>query len=152
MIHQPRTSPHMASLNVSTEHTNLLRSYPHVRATGYEPPRSYHHMLNTIHEPTRSWHNISRSKCSISAQTTHKTNQRQQQFPPGPAHTPLGEIVPNRLAVSTHRQAPTSCQRHYSLVNAWRSTSCRQAPLKAQLSHTKVIAWHDSVDRQAPYQ
>jgi len=47
VIHQPRTFPHVASLNVSTKHTNLPRSYPHVRVTRYEPPRSYHHMLNT---------------------------------------------------------------------------------------------------------
>jgi len=52
----PRTQ-HLT--NVSTEHTNLSRSYPHMRVTRYEPPRSYHHMITTIHEPTRSWHNIS---------------------------------------------------------------------------------------------
>jgi len=59
---------------------NLPRSYPHVRVSGYEPPRSYHHMLTTIHEPTRSWHNISRPKCSVSAQTTLKANKGQQHF------------------------------------------------------------------------
>ena len=30
---------------VSTEHTNLPRSYSHRRVIRYEPPRSYHHML-----------------------------------------------------------------------------------------------------------
>jgi len=29
---------------VSTDHTNLPRSYPHKRVNLYEPPRSYHHM------------------------------------------------------------------------------------------------------------
>jgi len=86
----PRTSPHVASLNVSTEHTNLPRSYPHVRVTRYEPPRSYHHMSNTIHEPTRSWHSISRSKCRSIAQSTHQTTKGQQHF---------------RLARPTRRQA-----------------------------------------------
>ncbi|QCD89300.1 hypothetical protein DEO72_LG4g244 [Vigna unguiculata] len=62
---QTHKQERVASLNVSTEHTNLPRPYPHVRVTGYEPPRSYHHMSSTIHEPTRSWHNISRSKQSI---------------------------------------------------------------------------------------
>ena len=42
-------------LCVSTEHTNLPRSYPHTRVAGYEPPRSYHHVFITSHEPTRSW-------------------------------------------------------------------------------------------------
>ncbi|QCD89140.1 hypothetical protein DEO72_LG4g78 [Vigna unguiculata] len=100
VIHQPRTSPHVASLNVSTEHTNLPRSYPHVRVTGYEPPRSYHHMLTTIHEPTRSWHSISQSKCSIIAQTTHQENKRQQHL---------------RLALPTRRQVKllkTACGIH----------------------------------------
>jgi len=58
----PRTW-HLSS--VSTEHTNLPRSYPHARVPGYEPPRSYHHMLSTIHEPTCSWHSISWPKYSI---------------------------------------------------------------------------------------
>jgi len=52
----PRTQ-HLST--VSTEHTNLPRSYPHRRVIEYEPPRSYHHMSITTHEPTRSWHNIS---------------------------------------------------------------------------------------------
>jgi len=137
---------------MSTEHTNLPRSYPHVRVTGYEPPRSYHHMLTTIHEPTRSWHNISRSKCSIIAQTTHKTKQRTIAFLLGLAYTPPGKIVPDRLAVSTHRQVPASFQSHYFSVTAWRSTPCRQAPLSAELSHVKPIARRLPVDRQAPYQ
>ncbi|QCE06949.1 hypothetical protein DEO72_LG9g1963 [Vigna unguiculata] len=33
--------------------------------------------------------------------------QRTTAFPPGPTHTPRGETVPDRLAVFTHRQAPT---------------------------------------------
>ena len=131
---------------------NLPRSYPHVRVTRYEPPRSYHHMSNTIHEPTRSWHNISRSKCRSIAQSTHQTTKGQQHFRLARPHIPPGETVPDRLAVSTHRQAPASSPRHCSLITAWRSTPCRQAPLKAQLSHTKAIAWRYSVDRQAPYQ
>ena len=77
-------------LDVSTEHTNLPRSYSYVRVTGYELSRSYHHMLTTIHEPTRSWHNISRSKCRSIAQTTHQANKGQQHF---------------RLARPTRRQA-----------------------------------------------
>jgi len=95
--------------NVSTKHTNLPRSYPHVRVIGYEPPRSYHHMLTTIHEPTRSWHSISRSKCSIIAQTTHKINQEQQHF---------------RLAQPTRRKAK-------SFQIAWRyqpTTSASDLP------------------------
>jgi len=60
----PRTQ-HLSS--VSTEHTNLPRSYPHTRVSEYEPPRSYHHVFTTIHEPTHSWHNISWSKYSITA-------------------------------------------------------------------------------------
>ena len=63
----PRTQ-HLS--NVGTEHTNLPCSYPHMRATGYEPPSSYHHMLTTIHEPTRSWHIISWSTFA-SMRTTH---------------------------------------------------------------------------------
>ncbi|QCD97288.1 hypothetical protein DEO72_LG6g1998 [Vigna unguiculata] len=57
-----RTSPLVVLLNgpprtqllssVSTEHTNLPRSYPHMRVIGYEPPCSYHHVFTTIHEPT----------------------------------------------------------------------------------------------------
>ncbi|QCE15055.1 hypothetical protein DEO72_LG11g2063 [Vigna unguiculata] len=31
---------------------------------------------------------------------------------PGPASTPPGEIVPDRLAVPAHRQAPVPFQRH----------------------------------------
>jgi len=104
----PRTW-HLSS--VSIEHTNLPRSYPHVRVTGYEPPRSYHHMLTTIYEPTRSWHNMSRSKCSIIAQTTHQTNKRQQHF---------------LLARPTRRQAEL-------LQTAWRYPliARRQRPPKA---------------------
>jgi len=39
----PRTQ-HLSTM--STEHTNLPRSYPHRRVIEYEPPRSYHHMLS----------------------------------------------------------------------------------------------------------
>ncbi|QCD79100.1 hypothetical protein DEO72_LG1g2739 [Vigna unguiculata] len=123
MIHQPRTSPHMASLTVSTEHTNLPRSYPHVRVTGYEPPRSYHHMSNTIHEPTRSWHNISRSKQNIivSERTTHTTRNLMHSRL---AHqlAPLGETGSDSLAVTARRQAPALSQRYYISITAWRST------------------------------
>jgi len=63
---------HLSS--VSTEHTNLPRSYPHTRVTGYEPSHSYHHVFTTIHEPTRSWHNISWSKfTSMRTNNTHQT-------------------------------------------------------------------------------
>ena len=64
----PRTQ-HLSTM--STEHTNLPRSYPHKRVIEYEPPRSYHHMLSTIHEPTRSWHNISWSMFHQSMPTIH---------------------------------------------------------------------------------
>ena len=40
---------------MSTEHTNVPRSYLHTRVIGYEPPRTYHHVFITNHEPTRSW-------------------------------------------------------------------------------------------------
>ena len=73
-------------------------------------------------------------------------------FPPGSAHTPLGETVPDRLAVSTHRQAPASSQTHCFPISAWRSTPCRQAPVQCRLTHIKVVAWRLSTDHQAPYQ
>ncbi|QCD83471.1 hypothetical protein DEO72_LG2g3817 [Vigna unguiculata] len=110
----------MASLNVSTEHTNLPRSYPHMRVTGYEPPRSYHHMLSTIHEPTRSWHSISRSKQSIIVRKQHtkkaKNNsisawlgphaaRRNCSRPPGGTHSPPGASVLPMLVFSRHRLA-----------------------------------------------
>jgi len=40
----PRTQ-HLST--VSTEHTNVPRSYPHRRVNMYEPPCSYHHILTT---------------------------------------------------------------------------------------------------------
>jgi len=64
----PRTQ-HLST--VSTEHTNLPRSYRHRRVIEYEPPRSYHHMLSTIYEPTRSWHSISWSMFHQSIPTIH---------------------------------------------------------------------------------
>jgi len=64
----PRTQ-HLSTM--STEHTNLPRSYPHRRVIEYEPPCSYHHMLSTIHEPSRSWHNISWSMFHQNVQTIH---------------------------------------------------------------------------------
>jgi len=82
----------------------------------------------------------------------HTRKQRTTAFPPGSAHTPPGETVPDRLAVFTHRQASASSQTHCFLVTAWRSTSCRQAPHGAVFSHAKSIAWRLSVGRQAPYQ
>jgi len=64
--------PRMQHLSiVSTEHTNLPRSYPHKRVIEYEPPHSYHHMLFTIHEPTRSWHCIFWSTFHQSVETLH---------------------------------------------------------------------------------
>jgi len=67
----PSRTQHLST--VSTEHTNLPRSYPHKRVIMYEPPRSYHHMLPTIHEPTRSWHNIFWSTfSSMRRNNTHK--------------------------------------------------------------------------------
>ena len=138
--------------NVSMEHTNLPGLYPHVRVTGYEPPRSYRHMWTTIHEPTRSWHNISRSKCSIIAQTTHKTKQRTSTFSPDSAHTPPSESAPDRLAVPTHRQVPMPFQRHCFLVTAWRSTPCRQTLRNTGTPDASPIAWHTYLCRQALYQ
>ena len=137
---------------MSTEHTNLPISYPHVRVTGYEPPRSYHHMSSTIHEPTRSWHSISRSKqASLLIKTTHQ-KQRTSTFSPGSAHTPPGKTVLDRLAVPTHRQAPALCQCPCFLVTAWQSSTCRHAHRSTVRSPVKSIAWRVSVYRQAPYQ
>ena len=115
VIHQPRTSPHVASLSVSTEHTNLPHSYPHVRVTGYEPPCSYHHMSNTIHEPTRSWHSISRSKCRSIAQSTHQTTKGQQHF---------------CLARPTRRQAKLS-QTAWRYPLTARRQRCASAPFSS---------------------
>jgi len=57
----PRTQ-HLS--NVSMKHTDLPRSYPHMRVTRYEP---------TIYEPTRSWHSISWStSASMRTNNTHK--------------------------------------------------------------------------------
>ena len=125
----PRTSLHVASLNVSTEHTNLPRSYPHVRVTRYEPPRLYHHMSNTIHEPTRSWHNISRSKCRSIAQSTHQTTKGQQHF---------------RLARPTHRQAKL-------YQTAWRYllTARRQRPVRATVLSSPLGRAHRASRRHS---
>ena len=82
----------------------------------------------------------------------HTRKQRTTAFPPGSAHTPPGETVPDRLAVFTHRQAPASSQTHCFLVTAWRSSTCRQAHLSAKRSPITSIAWRVSVYRQAPYQ
>ena len=56
---------------------------------------------------------------------------RNNNISPDSAHTPPGKIVPDRLAVPAHRQAPAPFQCHYFLVTAWRSTPCRQAPCNA---------------------
>jgi len=56
---------------------------------------------------------------------------RNNNISPDPAYTPPGKIVPDRLAVPAHRQAPAPFQCHYFLVIAWRSTPCRQAPCNA---------------------
>ena len=120
----PRTSPHVASLNVSTEHTNLPRSYPHVRVTEYEPPRSYHHMSTTIHEPIRSWYNIFpiQAKHHYQLKTTHTTcDLMHGRLAHQPA--PPGETGPDRRAVHARRQAPALFQRHCFSNTAWRSTS-----------------------------
>jgi len=67
----PARTQHLST--VSTDHTNLPRSYPHRRVSMYEPPRSYHHMSTTIHEPTRSWLSISWSTfSSMRTNNTHK--------------------------------------------------------------------------------
>ncbi|QCE10087.1 hypothetical protein DEO72_LG10g1313 [Vigna unguiculata] len=114
---------------VSTEHTNLPHSYPHVRVNGYEPPRSYHHMLTTIHEPTRSWHNISRSKCSSIAQTTHQANKGQQHF---------------RLARPTRRQAKL-------FQTAWQYplTARRQRPSRVIVSSSSPGGAHRAAKRHS---
>jgi len=70
--HVPPRTQHLST--VSTEHTNLPRSYPHRRVIEYEPPRSYHYMSTTIHEPTRSWHSISWS--TFSSMCTNNTHKR----------------------------------------------------------------------------
>jgi len=91
------------------------------------------------------------SKASLSVKQ-HTKKQRTTAFPPGSAHSPPGETVPDCLAVFTPRQAPASSQTHCFLVTAWRGTPCRQAPAQCRLTHAKAIAWRLSVDRQAPYQ
>jgi len=42
----------------------------------------------------------------VSVLKQHTKQQRSAVFPPGSAPTPPDEIVPDRLAVSTHRQVP----------------------------------------------
>ena len=136
---------------MSTEHTNLPRSYPHVRVTGYEPPYSYHHMLITIHEPTRSWHNISRSKCKSIVQTTNQESKEQQYFRlalPTRCQAKLLQTVWRYLLTARHQRP----QGHCFLVTAWRTSPCRQA-----LSHTGTpdanpTAWRTYPCRQALYQ
>jgi len=83
-----------------------------------------------------------------------QNNQNTIAFLPGSAHTPPGEIAPDRLAVLPFRQAPASFQSHcfFFPVTVGRSSTCRQAPLSTVLSHVKPIAWRLSVYRQAPYQ
>jgi len=49
----------------------------------------------------------------------HTKQQRTTAFRPSSAHTPPSEIVPDRLAVSIHRQAPASFQSHCFLVTTW---------------------------------
>jgi len=49
------------------------------------------------------------SKHQFQLKTAHQNTQTTA-FPPGPAHTPPGEIAPDRLAVFTHRQAPAMFQ------------------------------------------
>ncbi|QCE00088.1 hypothetical protein DEO72_LG7g1374 [Vigna unguiculata] len=77
----------------------------------------------------------------------HTQKQRATAFPPGSTHMPLGETVPDRLAVFTHRQAPASSQTHCFLVTAWRSSTCRQAHLSVAHSPVKPIAWRVSAYR-----
>jgi len=66
----------------------------------------------------------------------HTKKQRTTAFPPGSAHTPPSEIVPDRLAVFTHRQAPASSQTHCFLVTAWRSSTLPAKRLLMQGSLT----------------
>ncbi|QCD87985.1 hypothetical protein DEO72_LG3g2525 [Vigna unguiculata] len=141
-----RTSPLVVLLyepprSVSTEHTNLPRSYPHARVTGYEPPRSYHHMLTAIHEPTRSWHNISRSKYSIIAKTQHNTSHSLLDFRLAQHQAPPGETSPDCLAVQSSspgaRLARNPCSLRYRLA----VTPYHQAPLSHRPIVVASTAW-----------
>jgi len=50
------------------------------------------------------------SKASVSVKKTAHQNAQNTAFPPGPAHTPPGEIAPDRLALFTSCQAPAFSQ------------------------------------------
>jgi len=82
----------------------------------------------------------------------HTKQQKTAAFPPGSAHTSPGEIAPDRLAVSTHRQAPDSSQSHCFLVIAWWSTPCRQAPKNTGTPDAIPIVWRTYSCRQVLYQ
>jgi len=84
----------------------------------------------------------------VSVLKQHTKQNGNNNISPGPVHTSLGEIGPNRLAVPAHRlavpahrQAPTPFQRHCFPVTAWRSTPYRQAPCNAGVSLVIPIAW-----------
>jgi len=58
---------------VSTEHTNLPRSSPHTRVTGYEPPHSYHHMFTpSMNLPTHGTTSPDLSRASLLSNITHR--------------------------------------------------------------------------------
>jgi len=83
--HVPPCMQHLSS--VSTEHTNLPRSYPYARVTEYEPPCSYHGI--TSPDPSIASYIKATHAAKIVAET------------PGVAEVPLGEICRDCLAVQS---------------------------------------------------
>jgi len=135
---------------VSAEHTNLPRSYPHTRVTGYEPPCSYHHVFTTIHEPTRSWHNISWTKSASLRITTYASHipaafrlAQPKCRQTKPVQTAWRDVLVARRQAS-HR--PTVAR-----FITWQITPCHQAPHSAGTPHVSPIAWHTYSCRQALY-
>jgi len=78
--------------------------------------------------------------------------QRITAFPPGPAHTPPGETVPDRLAVFTHRQAPAPFRATVSSSPPGGAHPCRQATHGVGTSDASPIAWRTRSCRQALHQ
>jgi len=92
------------------------------------------------------------SKASVSVKKTAHQNAQNTAFPPGPAHTPPGEIAPDRLAVFTSRQAPAFSQTPLFSRHRLAEHTVPPGASQCRPSHAKAIAWRLSVDRQAPYQ
>jgi len=91
------------------------------------------------------------AKHHFQLKTAHQ-NVQNTAFPPGPAHTPPGEIAPDRLAVFTSRQAPALSQTPLFSRHRLAEHTVPPGATQCRPSHAKAIAWRLSVDRQAPYQ